>query len=288
MIRHARTALASLTEAANEIELLKSGRSGQVNIGAISGPAISFVPRAVAKVTREHPQVRIRLQVDSSDQLLEALQAGDIEVMVGRLLDRHDKSNYNYQALADEPICAVARKGHALLSRTDLSHQELAAMPWIVPQVGSILRHRFDLMFHDAGCNSPTQVIEAVSPVVVTRLLEETDHLAVLARDVAEYYAACGLIAILPMTLSCKMDSFGIITRKDWILSPAACVMCEALEEAVSDTAPGGGERGNVEFTQRCAEGRGVRSGRSGTVVRHEQRRHEGFKAGTAEVAARP
>jgi hypothetical protein len=30
------------------------------------------------------------------------------------------------------------------------------------------------------------------------------------------------------------MDSFGIITRKDWTLSPAACVVCEALEEAVT------------------------------------------------------
>jgi hypothetical protein len=85
------------------------------------------------------------------------------------------------------------------------------------------------------------------------------------------------------------MDSFGIITRKDWILSPAACVMCEALEEAVTDTAPGGGERGKLEFSQRYAERHsGVRSSRLGPVVRHEQRRHEGSKAGTAEVAARP
>jgi hypothetical protein len=30
------------------------------------------------------------------------------------------------------------------------------------------------------------------------------------------------------------MDSFGIITRKNWLLSPAACTLCEALEEAVA------------------------------------------------------
>jgi len=70
--------------------------------------------------------------------------------------------------------------------------------------------------------------------MVVTRLLEETNHLAVLARDVAEYYAACGLISIVPAALSCNMDSFGIITRKDWLLSPAARLVCEALEAAVA------------------------------------------------------
>jgi hypothetical protein len=53
---------------------------------------------------------------------------------------------------------------------------------------------------------------------------------------VAEYYAAFGLISIRPVPLSCNMDSLGIITRKDWLLSPAACVMCEALESAVLDS----------------------------------------------------
>ena len=234
MIRHARIALSSLTEAANEIDLLKSGKTGQVNVGAISGPAISFVPRAIASMTREYPLVRIQLQVDSSDHLLESLQDGKIEVMVGRLLERHDKSEYNYVRLADEPVCAAVRRGHRLLHRGDIPMGELAELPWIVPQVGSILRHRFDLMFREAGYPSPRELIEAVSPMVVTRLLEETDHIAVLARDVAEYYAACGLIAILPSAISCNLDSFGIITRKSWLLSPAACVMCEALESAVA------------------------------------------------------
>jgi DNA-binding transcriptional LysR family regulator len=234
MIRHARTALASLSEAAHEIDLLKAGRTGQVNLGAISGPAISFVPRAIAQVAREHPLLRIQVQVDSSDQLLAAMQEGRIEVMVGRLLERHDKGNFNYQRLADEPVCVAARTGHPLRARADLTTGELAAASWIVPQVGSILRHRFDLMFREAGFDCPPKIIEAVSPVVVTRLLEETDHLAVLSRDVADYYAACGLIAILPVTLSCSMDSFGIITRKDWTLSPAACVISEAIEEAAA------------------------------------------------------
>jgi DNA-binding transcriptional LysR family regulator len=236
MIRHARTALSSLSDAADEIELLKMGRTGHVVVGAISGPAISFVPRAIAHATREHPGVRIQLQVDSSDHLLEQLQAGQIEVMVGRLLERHDKSNYDYQRLADEPVCAVARRGHPLLQRSDISLRELSAVPWIVPQVGSILRHRFDLMFREAGHPAPNQVIETVSPMVVTRLLEETDHLAILARDVADYYAACGLISLLPVALSCDMDSFGIVTRKDWQLSPAATMVCEALEEAAAGT----------------------------------------------------
>jgi DNA-binding transcriptional LysR family regulator len=235
MIRHARIALASLSEASSQIELLKAGRTGQVKIGTISGPATSVVPRAIARVAELYPLIRMQLHVESSDQLLEALQAGKIEVMVGRLLAHHETSNYNYQRLADEPVCAVVRKGHALLEQGEIRIQGLAAEPWIVPQVGSVLRHRFDLMFREAGYPVPTQLIEAASPLLVNRLLEETNYLALLAKDVAEYFAACGLVSILDVPLSCNMDSFGIITRKDWLLSPAACTVCEALEEAVAN-----------------------------------------------------
>ena len=234
MIRHARIALASLDDASHEIELLKAGQTGQVNIGAISGPAISFIPRAIASVVEEYPLVRIHLSVDSSDQLLQSLQAGRIEVMVGRLLERHDTSNFEYRRLADEPVCAAVRRDHPLLDRREIHMSDLASAAWIVPPVGSILRHRFDLMFREAGHHSPQQIIETTSPMVVTRLLEETDHVAVMARDVVEYYAACGLMAVLPIPLSCNMDSFGIITRKDWMLSPAACELCDALETAVN------------------------------------------------------
>jgi DNA-binding transcriptional LysR family regulator len=234
MIRHARIALASLHEASLEIDLLKTGQTGQVNVGAISGPAISFVPRAIANVVREYPLVRIHLSVDSSDQLLEALQAGRIELMVGRLLERHDTSNFEYRRLADEPVCAIVRRDHPLLGRGEIRMNDLASLAWILPPVGSILRHRFDLMLRDAGHHSPQRVIETTSPMVDTRLLEETDHAAVTARDVAEYYAACGLVSILPVNLSCHMDSFGIVTRKNWLLSPAACELCDALEAAAT------------------------------------------------------
>lgn len=42
MIRHARIALQTLNEAATEIEALKAGRTVQVKVGSISGPAISL------------------------------------------------------------------------------------------------------------------------------------------------------------------------------------------------------------------------------------------------------
>jgi len=56
--------------------------------------------------------------------------------------------------------------------------------------------------------------------------------LAVLAADVAHYYAAHGLVSVLPLAMPCQMDAFGIITRTDRLPSPAAKVMMRALKAA--------------------------------------------------------
>ncbi len=244
VIRHARNALASLSEAASEVELLKSGKAGQVIVGAIEGPAMGFVPRAIAQVVRRHPTIRVQLLVQASDPLLDALEHGKLDLLVGSLRRSGDNENFEYGCLADEPSCAVVRPYHPLLQRHDLDLHDLSDLPWIVPPVGSDNRHRFDLMFLNEGIACPRQVTEAVSTLVITRLVEETDHLAVLPRDVAEYYAEREQLSILPVRLACKMDSCGIITCKNRPLSPSARLVRDAFAIAAADVIPkSAGER---------------------------------------------
>jgi DNA-binding transcriptional LysR family regulator len=238
MIRHARIALASLSEAASEIDLLKSGQTGYVSVGAIEGPAIGFVPGAIARVLRRDPLIRVQLQVQGSGQLLEALKDGKLDLVVGRLLGRCDQSSFDYQCLADEPVCAAVRPNHPLLQRHDLDLRDLADLPWIVPPVGNDLRHRFDTMFRDAGVACPEQILEAVSNLVIIRLLEETDHVALLPRGVTEYYAARDLVAVLPIRVACKTDSYGIITRRGRLLSPSASLVLAAFTAAAAEPRP--------------------------------------------------
>jgi len=235
LVRHARIALSSLREAGQEIDALKSGLSGHVSLGAITGPALTLIPPALAAVSRTTPKLRVELHVESSDVLLEQLAAGKIDIMIGRLFERTDKIDLQYEKLAEEPVSAVVRPGHPLLGRTSLGLAELENHPWIVPPHGSVLRERFDLMFREAGLTPPNQLIETASLLFVTRMLEQTDFVAVVPTEVARYYASYSLVATLPIELSCTMDSFGIITRKDWLLSPAASILLRALKSSAAD-----------------------------------------------------
>ncbi len=90
-------------------------------------------------------------------------------------------------------------------------------------------------MFHNAGLALPARLIESTALVFVLNMLRRTDYISAIPADAADYYVAHGMLSVVPTKLSFKMDDFGIITRKDWLLSPAAQCMLTALKEAASE-----------------------------------------------------
>ena len=232
MIRHARIALGSLNQAHDELMALKAGSFGQVNVGAITSPGLTLLPPAVAMVKREQPNLRVSLEIDTSPVLLERLEQGKLDILVARLFAEHDKTQVRYIALIEEPVCAVVRPGHPMLGMSGLALADMVDAGWIVPPAGSVLRHRFELMFQQEGLAPPVDTVETSALLFITHMLQQSDMVAVLAADVAHYYAAHGLVVVLPLAMPCHMDAFGIITRTDRLQSPAAKVMMRALKMA--------------------------------------------------------
>ncbi|TDV15586.1 LysR substrate-binding domain-containing protein [Paraburkholderia caballeronis] len=235
LIRHARAVLGSLDGARHELAALKDGRLGHVAIGAITSPGVRVLPAAVAAVKRTHADLRVSVEIDASHALLDRLAQDQLDIVIGRLPAGDDRPPLRYEPLSGEPVCAAVRPGHPLLGRAALTLADVDHHAWLVPPAGSVLRHRFDLMFRRASIAPPANVVETGALLFVTRVLEQSDMIAVLAQDVARYYAAHGMIAMLPLPMDCRMDDFGLITRADRLLSPAATVMIDALRAASRD-----------------------------------------------------
>jgi DNA-binding transcriptional LysR family regulator len=90
-------------------------------------------------------------------------------------------------------------------------------------------------MFSEEGLDAPADLIETAALLFVTKMIGEGDAIGLLAGDVGHYYAKHGIVAVLPIELPCRMDAFGIITRTDRPLSPAARVMLAAIKGAAAD-----------------------------------------------------
>jgi DNA-binding transcriptional LysR family regulator len=234
IIRHARMALANLGQAYDEVTALKNGLQGQVRVGAITTPGITLMPQAMARVKQAYPHLRITLQIDSSPALLHSMAQGKLDIVVARLEADQDLSMYRYTPLSDEPVSALVRSDHPLLKLPEVTLPQLVRAAWIVPPVGSVLRHRFDLMFQQAGLVPPINLIETSSLLFVTKMVEQSDAIALVSDAVGRYYASHRMAALLPMDLPCRMDDFGWITWRDQLPSPGARVMMRALQSAAS------------------------------------------------------
>lgn len=235
MIRHARMALTSLALAHDDIVTLKSGLTGQVEVGVIMTPAMALLPRAIARVKEAAPLLRIGVQLETSNVLLDKLQHGTLDFMIGRIFETSDTSGLTYEELTEEPACAVVRPGHPLLERRQLGLADIAPLPWILPPHGSILRYRFDMMFRRAGLAPPANVVDTTAMLMITALLQQTDSLHVMPLEVAQYYASLNVMRILPIELPCKMDAFGIIRQQDHLLSPGANMLLRAVKAAAEE-----------------------------------------------------
>lgn len=127
MIRHARVALSSLNAAHDELQALKAGRFGQVSVGAITAPGLVLLPPAVGMVKQQHPSLRIALQIETSDVLIDRLNQGKLDILVARLFAQHDKTSLRYEALSEEPVSAITRPGHPMQRVANLGLRDLVA-----------------------------------------------------------------------------------------------------------------------------------------------------------------
>ena len=48
---------------------------------------------------------------------MERLEQGKLDILVARLFAEHDKTKLRYEALAEEPVCALVRPGPSAAGR---------------------------------------------------------------------------------------------------------------------------------------------------------------------------
>ncbi|MFJ2547803.1 LysR substrate-binding domain-containing protein [Pseudomonas sp. NPDC087612] len=215
MIRYAQGALHEFEHAQAQIAELARGACGLVRVGSVMGPVPGLLTQAVLAYKREHPKVRISLEVGTSDTLLPSLLRGDFDLVVGRLPDQSDSHELNIELFdSDEQMRVVARAGHPLASAARLALADLAELTWILHPIGSPMRRRVENALQAAGMVQSLDIVETASILATTAMLEASDMIAVVPNDVAEHYARYAMVAILPVELPISMVNLGLLTLR--------------------------------------------------------------------------
>ena len=234
LVRRAGAALAEMDAAHQEIMELLSGLSGRVAVGTVMTPSVSLLPETVKLLKSRYSKVHVSISVDTSKVLINRLRAGELDMVIGRILDTESANELNFEPLSDEPHSLIARANHPLANNSDLRLEDLLEVGWIMPPAGSILRDRLTSLFLSRGLDQPAETVETTALPMITNLLIGSDMVAALPEELVRPYLDVGLLTVLPYDLGLRMDWYGIVTRKQHKLSPGAQVMLDTLRDVAA------------------------------------------------------
>jgi len=232
MIRYAQGALHEFEQAQAQIAELERGAMGRVRVGSVMGPVPRLLTKAVLAYKRDHPKVRISIEVGTSDTLLPALLRGDFDVVLGRLPDQSDSQDLDIELFDNgEQMRVIARIGHPLAGSSPLQLADLITLTWILHPIGSPMRRRVETALQAGGLVQSLDIVETASILATTAMLEASDMIAVVPNDVAEHYARYGMVAILPVELPISMVNIGLLTLRSRPRSVALNRLLEYFRE---------------------------------------------------------
>ncbi|MEW2506255.1 LysR substrate-binding domain-containing protein [Amycolatopsis sp. CA-161197] len=230
---HARAILAQARQAARHVVELAGAERGTVVVGTHLFGSNVLLPRAIAALKAERPNLTVAVRDGTPESLLVELSAGRLDLIVGRLTQISDEG-FLRRKLYDESVVLVVRAAHPLAGAKTVDLATVAEYPWILPGPETALRRELEELFHNNDVLLPANRVEATSFLTVRQLLRDTDVVAALPRLITEEDPG---IARLPLSLEPIGHSVGITMPAAGTPTPSASALIDKLvAEAVQVT----------------------------------------------------
>ncbi|GFK95658.1 HTH-type transcriptional regulator CysL [Fundidesulfovibrio magnetotacticus] len=175
LYRHVLQVFSALETARAEVELLQQKVAGELLIGGSTIPATYLLPERLAEFSRRYPDVRVRLTVGDSQDIIGAVARGELALGVVGLAVSDPELVFT-PFIEDELSVLGSRKLPGLQALCDggtpsIAVEDLRNWPWVMREHGSGTRKAFELALGAAGQDIRTlnTVIEARSHEAVVQ-----------------------------------------------------------------------------------------------------------------------
>jgi DNA-binding transcriptional LysR family regulator len=135
LLRHARTILACLDEAAQDLSGT-APRSQPVRLGIFPSGGATLLPPALTLLAETAPQVAVTTREGTTPSLIRSLRAGSLDLAVLTSRPPHRPSDgesppLHVERIEDTELCVAAPTTGAFAGRTAVHAGELVDVPWI-------------------------------------------------------------------------------------------------------------------------------------------------------------
>jgi DNA-binding transcriptional LysR family regulator len=182
-LRHVRLVLDGTVEAVHSAQRASRGEIGRIRVGFVSVAAIYVIPKAIARFRSAYPDVEVLLKEVSSDEGLEAVRIGQLDLCLLHP-PRTPDAAVDIETIWSEPMVVALPPKHPLAEMKRIGLQRLKQDTWVIPQREIASRLHDEVI---AACT-----IAGFEPRVAQRTTRMTTTISMVASGIG--------VALLPIT----------------------------------------------------------------------------------------
>ncbi|WP_068254708.1 LysR family transcriptional regulator [Janibacter corallicola] len=232
LARHAAPVLAALDAAEDEVAAIAGLRAGRVRLMAFPSSSVTLVPRALAAVRREHPDLSVHFAEAEPPESIAALRSGEVDLAVAFAYDGEDLARgedldgFAVHTLLEEEVGVALPTDHPLAGAETVSMTDLTDEDWIA----GCARCRGHLLTiaHHAGF-APKVAFETEDYVAVQGFVAAGLGVALIP-DLIKEATSNPDVVIRPLAPSTRRR-IHVVTTDDLLKVPAVAATIEALDE---------------------------------------------------------
>ncbi|MGJ3704440.1 LysR family transcriptional regulator [Variovorax sp. AFSI2.2] len=182
-------------EAGDEMAMLQGVFSGTLRVGAIT-TAEYLLPPILVNFAKEHPKVKVKLQVGNRDEIVRMLAGQEIDIAIMGRPPAELKTDSS--AFAKHPMAFLAAPSHPLMSAPKPTLAMLSDTRMLVRERGSGTRTTVERFFKDQGL--PLRIgSELSSNEAIKQMCAAGFGIAFLSMHTCVLEMNAGLLGVLPV-----------------------------------------------------------------------------------------
>jgi DNA-binding transcriptional LysR family regulator len=214
LLAHALRVLEAVGEAAQNVAGGAREGGARLRLGALPSVAPAWLPRAIAAFGKTHPKAIVTLASGPNAPLLDALRAGELDLVLGRMTDPQHMAGLAFELLQPDPLAIVVRPGHPLACQTKLTVRQVLRHPLVVHGEGTIPRHTTESFLSAWGEKLPAaHRLETLDVAVARLLVRDSDAVWFTPRGAAADDVAQGVLVQLPLPTPGTEEPVGLLVR---------------------------------------------------------------------------
>lgn len=226
--RRTRLAMHELECAIEEIGVSQGRNRSRIGLGLLPLAGVFFVARALKDFGEAFPETWIEIIDGSFDFLIEKLQSGAIDFIIGPKRGLNPNLGVVETVLFDDSYALVVRRGHPLTRKRQINRQDLLAFDWVAPPPDTPRRVAYDALFRMLN-RTPRSTMQTSSPSLTRAILTETDCITLVSRNESRAEQEMGFLTVLPFEVPHRARQVQVTTRADWLPTAVQMRFLKAL-----------------------------------------------------------